>query len=280
MRRAARIILLSVMVTLAHQPEVFGQIALQPDTVVVRSGTLHLRALLWRPTGSGPFPSVLFNHGSSGKADSLPVETAALLGPVFAKHGYVFLLLFRRGIGLSAEQGVADGDLMAQALRTGGVNRRNQVQLDLLKGEELSEVAAGLTYLREISEVDIRRLAVVGHSFGGSLTLLLAERDTTIRAAVVFGGAARSWPLSPELRVLLSAAARHSAPVLFVHAANDYSTAPGRTLARQMQHGRRPHRLKIYAASGRTPNEGHNFLYHHVPTWENDVFAFLDSRLR
>jgi dienelactone hydrolase len=33
-------------------------------------------------------------------------------------------------------------------------------------------------------------VALVGHSFGGSLTLLMAARDPTLRAAVVFGGAA------------------------------------------------------------------------------------------
>ena len=35
-----------------------------PDTVVVQSGALTLRALLWRPHGRAPFPAVLFNHGS------------------------------------------------------------------------------------------------------------------------------------------------------------------------------------------------------------------------
>jgi hypothetical protein len=36
-----------------------------PATVVVQNGTVALRALVWRPKGRGPFPAVLFNHGSS-----------------------------------------------------------------------------------------------------------------------------------------------------------------------------------------------------------------------
>ena len=32
----------------------------RPDTVEIRSGTLTLHALLWRPAGRGPFPAVLF----------------------------------------------------------------------------------------------------------------------------------------------------------------------------------------------------------------------------
>jgi hypothetical protein len=34
------------------------------ETVVVPSGTLKLQAQLWHPEGRGPFPAVLFNHGS------------------------------------------------------------------------------------------------------------------------------------------------------------------------------------------------------------------------
>jgi len=33
------------------------------QTVVVPSGNLRLKALLWKPNGPGPFPAVLFCHG-------------------------------------------------------------------------------------------------------------------------------------------------------------------------------------------------------------------------
>ena len=37
-----------------------------PETVVVPSGKLQLKAFLWKPNGPGPFPTVLFDHGSGG----------------------------------------------------------------------------------------------------------------------------------------------------------------------------------------------------------------------
>ena len=37
-----------------------------PQTVEFPSGKLHLTAYLWKPVGPGPFPAVLFNHGSGG----------------------------------------------------------------------------------------------------------------------------------------------------------------------------------------------------------------------
>lgn len=258
-----------------------GQIPVGPDTVVVRSGGLTLHALLWHPAGRGPFPAVLFNHGSYGRRDSLAPAQAAALGPVFARHGYVFLFLFRSGIGLSADQGPADGDLMARALAAGGQAARNRVQLRLLEADELDEASAGLAFLRRLPDVDGRRIAVAGHSFGGSLTMFLAARDTTIRAAVVFSGSARSWNHAPELRAHLRAAvARASVPVFFIHAANDYSTAPATVLAGEMQRVGTPHQVRIYPATGRTAAEGHAFVYRSVATWEPDAFAFLDHYLR
>jgi len=258
-----------------------AQAAPRPDTVALRSGRLTLRGVLWRPTGAGPFPGVLFNHGSSSAADPTSIQAPATLGPVFARHGYVLLFLFRQGIGLSRGQGTADGDLMTRAFAAEGVPGRNRMQLQLLEGEELNEVRAGLVFLRALPEVDPKRVAVVGHSFGGSLTLVLAGRDTTIRAAVAFGPAAASWEQSPDLRARLVAAVdKAHMPLMFIHAANDYSVAPGEVLAAEMERLHREHVLRIYGAVGATAREGHSLIYLNMPVWERDVFRFLDAHLR
>jgi carboxymethylenebutenolidase len=249
----------------------------QPEIVAVRSGTLTLRGLLWRPAGAAPFPAVLFNHGSGPGTDS---SRPAALGPAFARHGYVLLYLYRRGAGLSADQGTDSQTLMAAALATKGQKGRNEVQMQLLDSE-LADVLAGLEFLRRSPEIDAQRVAVAGHSFGGQLTLLAAQRDATIGAAVVFGAAAASWSSSPSLRArLLAAVSRTSAPVLFVHAANDFSVEPGKALAAQMSRLGKPHLLKIYPAIGRDADHGHDFVHLALATWEPDVFAFLDEHMR
>lgn len=243
-----------------------------PQTVAVSSGALRLTALVWKPAGPGPFPAVLFNHGS-GPTDP---ARARILGPLFARHGYVFLYLFRRGDGLSADQGTFMGDLLDRELRTRGEESRNRLQLRLLTTDHLDDVRAGLSFLKSMPGVDARRIAVAGHSFGAQLAILAAEEDSSLRAAVCFAPAAVSWGKSRELRsLLLAAVGRTRVPVLLIYAANDFSTAPGEALAAELQKWRKAGELKIYPAVGRTADEGHNAVYLGTDLWEDDVSRSL-----
>ena len=272
--------LIAVALVLAPALLVGQQRVAGSRTVSIKSGARTLRALVWQPSGAGPFPAILFNHGSYATADAISLKEPGTLGSVFARHGYVFLFLFRQGIGLSAKEGPADGDLMDRALASGGQEAKNRVQLQLLDAESADAFAA-LAFLRALPHVDPHRVAIAGHSFGGSITVQMGASDPGIRAAVVFGGAAASWGPSAPLRArLLDAAGRASAPVMFVYAANDYSTAPGEALTAEMQRLGKPCTLKIYPASGPTAREGHNLVYRSVRTWEPDVFAFLDPILK
>ena len=109
MKRAGPVLLISVVgvavAALRPLAEAGGQPTASPEVLDVRSGALTLRAQVWRPSGSGPFPAVLFNHGSYSTDDPLPPSEPETVGAVFARHGYVFLWLHRQGTGLSSAQG-------------------------------------------------------------------------------------------------------------------------------------------------------------------------------
>jgi len=263
-----------------------GQTPGGPETVVIHNGSATLHAVLWRPQGRGPFPAILLNHGSGRTREDLerlgPYEqNAEKLGPVFARHGYVFLYLFRRGVGLSSDQGANAVDLMNSESAAHGLEARNALQLQLLDNREMGDALSALKFLRALPYVDAEDVALVGHSFGGSLTVLMAEREPNLRAVVVFSGAGYSFDRSPELRARLLAAVDHiAAPVFFIHAENDYSLSSGKVLdARRLQIGK-PHRLKIYPPIGHTVDDGHDFLHLGVNIWEPDVFAFLDENMQ
>ena len=259
--------------------------ATKPEIVMVRDGAVTLHGMLFRPPGRGPFPAVLLNHGSGRNKHDLarlgPYENQAeALGPLFARHGYVLLFLFRTGVGLSADQGTNTIDLLDQAAAR-GEDERNALQLQLLEKRELSSAMAGLAFLRTRRDVDRRRLALVGHSFGGSLTVMQAEREPDVRAAVVFSGGGYSWDRSPPLRARLLAALEHvRAPMFFIHAANDYSINPGKALDARLAQLGKPHQVKIYPPVGTTADEGHALPLTGITIWERDVFAFLDRNLK
>lgn len=285
-----RILFVGVLIFFLVLSSVFAdtQTSGGPSTIVVQSGKLQLRALLWRPDGKGPFPAILFCHGDGRVPYRSPEATMAaflqqldILGPAFAKHGYVLLLLFRRGQGLSADQGESSGDLLKSERNNKGDDAANRLQVRLLETQQLDDARAGLSSLRKLPAVDPHRIGLIGHSFGGSLSLLLAEHDKSLRAVVDFAGAAKSWERSSYLRErLLSAVRRLKTPVFFVHAENDYSTIPGKALDGEMERLGKPHRLKVFQPCGQTEDEGHNFVFLCLPAWEADVFAFLDEHMR
>ena len=274
-------LLLTLTLTTARAQTTSG-----PETVVVQSGPAALHAMIWRPQGRGPFPAVLLNHGSGRSRAELerlgPYErNAETLGPLFARHGYVFLYLFRRGVGPSTDQGANAAELMNSELAAHGQDARNALQLQLLEGREMADAESALKLLRALPYVDAADVAAIGHSFGGSLTVLQAEREPNLRAVVIFSAAGYSFDRSSELRARLLAAIDHvAAPVYFIHAANDYSLSSGTVLDARRGLTGKPHRLKIYPPIGNSVDEGHDFLHLGVKTWEPDVFAFLDETMR
>jgi pimeloyl-ACP methyl ester carboxylesterase len=121
----------------------------------------------------------------------------------------------------------------------------------------------------------------MGHSFGGSLTLLLAERDHLVRAVVLFSAAGYSFDRSPQLcRRLMTAVDNMTAAAFFLNARNDYSLSAAKTLTAELTRLGKPCVSKVYPSVGRTAQDGHDFVHLAVSTWEPDVFNFLDERTR
>jgi dienelactone hydrolase len=270
MKRIIRIFSLIVLLHLLAGVLVAQSIA-RPQAVLVNSGSLRLRALLWQPKGQGPFPAVLFCPGSGLTPQP---ET---IGPVFARHGYVLIALLLSGQGLSARQGSETSVLVEQERAAKGDDAANRLQLSLLEGDQLEQQLNALKVLRSLKIVDPTRVALVGHSFGGMLAMLNAERDSSIRAVVNFGGGARSWPRSSYLRDRVSRATSSiTTPVFFIQAANDYSVEPSEVLDAALARRGIPHQLRIFPPFGKTAAEGHNIIYLSVASWEKEVFEFLE----
>jgi dipeptidyl aminopeptidase/acylaminoacyl peptidase len=176
--------------------------AAQPEEVSFPSGKLMLHGFLYRPRGSGPFPAILYNHGSEEKPGSKPA-----LGEFFSSNGYVFFVPHRRGHGRSPNDSTVES-LYAQG--AAGRIALHEIHLE--------DQLAALAYLKQLSHVDSHRIAVAGCSYGGIQTVLAveanAEQKLGLRAAVDFAGGAESWK-SLSLRSRMVRAVRNATiPVL------------------------------------------------------------------
>src|SRR5260370_17614301 len=90
------------------------------ETVTFPSGEITLHGVLHKPEGTGPFPAVIYNHGSA--PGMMSKEAFAALGPVFASHGWVFFGPYRRGEGVGCPPGPRICDPNAPPQKSGGVS--------------------------------------------------------------------------------------------------------------------------------------------------------------
>jgi carboxymethylenebutenolidase len=153
--------------------------------------------VLYKPSGAGPFPPVLYNHG--GAPGMYSNEAIEALGPLFANHGWVFFAPYRRGQGLSATAGTYIGDEIAAAVKKGGIPAGAVTMIRLLETDHLNDQMAALAWLQKQDFAQPRRIATAGNSFGGVEVVLGAERGTY---CVDGARGAESWARAPACKPL------------------------------------------------------------------------------
>jgi carboxymethylenebutenolidase len=259
-------LLLLVAVSTASQ-------AATTEVVVFPSGSITLSGTIYKPEGAGPFPALIYNHGSAG--GMLSKDAFDALGPFFASRGWVFFGPYRRGQGLSASAGPYIGDQIAEAKKSGGFAAAVATMVRLLETDHLQDQLAALTWLRKQSYVRSDEIAVAGTSFGGVETVLGAEHGGYC-AAIDSAGGAQSWSQAPQLQEVMLRAVRNSkTPIFFFQAENDYDLAPSKVLSAAMKAVGGTYKLEIYPAYGGSPDDGHTFGYFGSSIWGEDVIKFM-----
>lgn len=241
--------------------------ALVAEDVTFTSDGLTLHGYLWKPSGDGPFPAIIYNHGS----DENPNRYGAMLR-YFYDNGYVVFEPLRRGHGAS------EGQTETELTNVAATSNRPQAVIDAFNAE-VDDVLAGLAYVKALPYVDQNRLAVSGCSYGGIMTVLTAEQPNTgLKVAVDFAGASESWGNKLLQTRLLQAVDSASIPIFFLQAENDYNTSPTTVLSAEMTKLGKANQAKIYPAYGTTAGQGHaGFCTSASAIWGADVLSYIES---
>lgn len=246
----------------------------KPQIIRFPSGELTLGGELFLPKGDGPFPVVLYNHGSAPNMKN-SIASAAI-GPEFAKNGWAFFMPYRRGQGLSEDQGPYIMDEINSARWTGWGKAAKKL-VELHKTDHLSDQLAAFRWLQQQDFVDSQRIATAGNSFGG-IQVLLGMEKASYCAGVDATGAAQSWSDSEDLQeIMRHAVANANGPIFFFQAENDYDLSPTKVLSSYMEQSGKIAVVKIYPPFGLSPQEGHSLPWAGVSIWFNDTLSFLNK---
>jgi dienelactone hydrolase len=259
-----------------------GTVAAQPpsplpyETRFYTHDGLRLESYLYRPSGPGPFPLVVYNHGSATPDEERKEWPAPFIARLLVPAGYAVLVPERRGYARS------EGKVFSEEI---GADRgpRYVTRMEQEAGDVVAAVddVTGDPSLR----VDSKRVALMGWSFGGIVTTLAAAaRGSRFAAVVVQAPGALNWDRSADLRAALTkAATRIAVPIQCMVAENDRTTESARAVCAKA--GGTPAELKVYPPftpatlrEGSAP--GHAlFSFQGVKIWGPDVLAFLAQHL-
>jgi dienelactone hydrolase len=242
-------------------------------TVSFPSDGRRLHGWIYKPPGDGPFPALVWNHGSERRPTAHPE-----LGRFYSSHGFVVFLPVRHGHDPSPGPYIQDAiDAYRDSVQDQALVFRKAVELHDAYNRD---VVAALDWLKEQPYVDRERIAVSGCSYGGIQTLITAEKGLGVRAFIPFAPGAMSWA-NPALRQREIETVKNArAPLFLLQAENDYGTGPSEVLGPLIRAKGGLNRARLYPPFGTTPQEGHGGFAcweGGIAVWGDDVLEFLNA---
>jgi dienelactone hydrolase len=246
--------------------------------VTFKSGDLTLAGYLFKPPGDGPFPTVLWNHGSEPDPGHGPQFDS--VAAVFVPAGFVVFAPMRRGHSDSQGEYIRESMQRESALHGQAAGVRLGVRL--LETSQVDDQLAGLAFLKGQPFVDTTRLIVAGCSFGGIETIFGAARHAGYRAAVSISPAALSWNNSPDLQTRLKdVVSKIDIPMFLIQPAKDASLEPSKVLGPILTRRNTANRVKVFPATGPEAQQAHCFGgAQGMHIWGPEAVAFVQAALK
>jgi len=227
-----------------------GMVGAEPDEIVETDEVFKSRGQsitvdVFSPKQPGRYPAIVILHGHGGVGEGKRSGSHAL-ARYLAGAGYVTLVPHYFG-GLGPSK-----DIWKNARAFGVWERR------------VSQIVG---YAARRSDVDSRRIGILGHSLGSWVALSVAARDRRISGVVEYVG---GWPEWEELNPA------RLPPVLILHGDADRVVRVEKAymLERIFQEAKVPYEMHIY------PGAGHGFRGDDYEDARKRTLAFFDTHVK
>ncbi|MDG2095706.1 MAG: alpha/beta fold hydrolase [Phycisphaerales bacterium] len=131
---------------------------------------VELAGTLTLPSGLGPFPAAILITGSGAQDRNCEVfghKLFLVIADHLTRNGIAVLRVDDRGVGASTQSGP---------------------QGSATSYDFAGDVEAGLSYLRDRSEISSDKIGLIGHSEGGMIAPIVAVRDPDVAFIVLMAG--------------------------------------------------------------------------------------------
>ena len=251
-------------------------LTLQVQNLYQRDVTGTVVITSYKPSGSGPFPILILNHGRSGTDRLQPARFRyTQQARYFVKRGFAVFVPTRIGYG---ELGVSP-----DPEESGDCNQKNYAPM---ASAASLQIAAVLAFAKLQSHVDAKRVVIVGQSVGGYSTIAAAAQNPDgLLAAINFaggsGGNPKTRPGEPcegyKLEKMYATfGATSKVPTLWIYTENDQYFGP--------KHSQAWHQAFVTSGGRAEFNllpafgaDGHMLFAMGAPLWEPIVARFLEA---
>lgn len=242
---------------------------------------LTLELVVYRPLSAGPYPTVIFHHGSTGNGDDPALFrqtfTSETIAKALADQGWMVLFPQRRGRG--ASDGLYDEGFEPDRSRYSC--RETLARAGL--AHALEDAEAIFQHVRGRADVDATRMLVGGQSRGGILAIAhAAQRPASYRGALNFVGGWLGERCVDAVAVNRStfAAAAGAGATLWMYGENDpfYSAAHSRANYHAFVLAGGTGSFRLYRRGN--PGANGHLILNEPMLWQGDVQAFLSPILR
>jgi dienelactone hydrolase len=153
---------------------------------------VHLVVTIYMPSGAGPYPLAVINHGSYFDPPRAPRISDNFAAYYFLSRGYAVAMPMLRGYAGSEGHWVPHGcDIIATGL------------------DAARDIRTTIDYLKQVPGIDPSRIVVAGKSIGGWNTLVFGTLDVRdIKGLISFAGAMKESDCKTPDATLISSAAQ------------------------------------------------------------------------